>query len=103
MLVKFLHREHEPKVRDGFALIPQNKKPDRHQSVGFLFFNLAEPPDLLAYKKANKVDYPPEGDTNDEKNNSNNKCYVVLFIKTLHYTVYPPYDIERRNTEKKLY
>ncbi len=61
----------------------------------------AEPPNLLIYNNANKVDEPYERST-EEQYDRNNYSDCVLSIKTFEQTIYCPNNVEYRNAKYEL-
>ena len=62
---------------------------------------LAEPPNLLIYDNANKVDEPHKRSTEEQKNGYNDS-ESVLNINAFYKTINSPNDVKHRDTKNKL-
>jgi hypothetical protein len=63
---------------------------------------LVDPPNAALEEDAEKVDKPHEGDTNKDKNDSEDNANDVLLCKAAAYAVDHPNDSDRGNAENEL-
>jgi hypothetical protein len=63
---------------------------------------LVNPPNAALEEDAEKVDKPHEGDTNKDKNDSEDNANDVLLCKAAAYAVDHPNDSDRGNAENEL-
>lgn len=64
--------------------------------------DLVKPPNVSFDQNADKVDKPHEGDTNKEKDDSDNHANHVVLVKALADSVDPPNDVECGDAENEL-
>ena len=63
---------------------------------------LVDPPNVALEKDANEVDKPHEGDTNKDKNDSENNANDVMLCKAAAYAVDHPDDSDCGDAENEL-
>ena len=63
---------------------------------------LVDPPNATLEKDSNEVDEPHEGDTYEDKNDSENNTDHILLLKAKANAVDHPYDCDCGDAENKL-